>query len=133
MRLLAYMIAAVLFAVSGCAKSDMAPVMGTITLKGQPTENAEVTFNPQGPGRIATGHTDASGQFKLSTAKPDDGAMPGDYVVTLGEHYDKAPPLPPIGQPLPMRFPQQYGDPAKSPLKAHVERGKKNEFQFDVK
>jgi hypothetical protein len=32
-----------------------------------------------------------------------------------------------------MRFPPQYGDPAKSPLKAHVERGGKNDFEFDVK
>ena len=133
MRRAASLIVAVLFAFLGCTKSDTVPVTGIITLNGQPAENTEVMFNPQGPGRMATGHTDASGQFKLSTAKPDDGAVPGEYVVTLGEHYDKAPPLPPRGQPLPMRFPQDYGDPAKSPLKAHVERGAKNDFQFEIK
>lgn len=134
MRLTGYMMGVLLLAVVGCAKSDIVPVTGTITLNGQPAENAEVIFNPEGPGRMATGHTDASGRFTLETAKPNDGVMPGDYVVTLGEHYgDKPPPLPPIGQPLPMRFPQQYGDPAKSPLKAKVERGAKNDFMFDIK
>jgi len=133
MRRISCAILAVLLVVSGCTKSDTVPVTGTITLNGEPAENTEITFNPAGPGRIATGHTDASGRFKLATAKPDDGAMPGDYIVTLGEHYDKAPPLPPIGQPLPMRFPQQYGDPAKSSLKAKVEHGAKNDFTFDIK
>jgi hypothetical protein len=134
MRRAAYMIVAVLFSLSGCTKTDTIPVTGLITLNGQPAENTEVMFNPQGPGRLATGHTDAGGRFKLSTAKPDDGAMPGEYVVTLGEHYgDKAPALPPPGQFLPMRFPQNYGDPGKSPLKAHVERGAKNDFQFEIK
>jgi|SRR4051794_20448971 hypothetical protein len=134
MRLVAYVIGAVLFALIGCAKSDTVPVTGTVVLNGQPAENAEVMFNPKGAGRMATGYTDASGRFKLSTAKPNDGAAPGEYVVTLGEHYtDKAPPLPPLGQSLPMRFPQQYGDPAKSPLTANIERGKTNDFKFDVK
>jgi len=32
-----------------------------------------------------------------------------------------------------MRFPQDYGDPAKSSLKAHVERGAKNDFDFEIK
>jgi len=133
MRLAAYVICAVLFAFIGCAKSDIVPVTGTVTLNGQAAENVEVMFNPKGTGRMATGYTDASGRFKLSTAKPNDGATPGEYVVTLGEHYtDKAPPLPPLGQSLPMRFPQQYGDPTKSPLTATVERGKPNDFKFDI-
>jgi hypothetical protein len=42
------------------------------------------------------------------------------------------PKLPPGGGFLPSRFPLQYADPAKSPLTATVERGKKNEFNFEV-
>jgi hypothetical protein len=134
MRLAGSVTVLLLFAVVGCTKSEMVPVTGTLTLNGQPADNATVLFNPDGPGRMATGYTDASGKFALSTAAPSDGAMPGNYVVTLGEHYtDKAPAMPPPGQPLPMRFPQQYGDPAKSPLKVTVERGAKNDFPFDIK
>ena len=42
---------------------------------------------------MAGANTDASGRFSLSTAKPNDGAMPGNYNVTLGEYYppDKPP------------------------------------------
>ncbi|HEY2413024.1 MAG TPA: hypothetical protein VGI40_12315, partial [Pirellulaceae bacterium] len=86
-------------------------------------------------GRMASGATDSTGHFTVSTAKPNDGAMPGDYVVTLGEYYPPgtAPALPKDGGQFPSRFPSQYGDPSRSPLTAHVERGVKNEFQFEVK
>jgi hypothetical protein len=120
---------------AGCTQSDMIGVTGTVTLKGQPAGQAEVTFNPKSGGRMATGVTDASGKFTLSTAKPNDGAMPGEYAVTLGEYYPpgKAPALPRGGGLLPSRFPPKYGDPGQSPLTATVERGAKNDFEFDVK
>jgi hypothetical protein len=119
----------------GCnAQSDTVPVTGVLTFNGQPAEGAEVMFNPK-TGRMASGVTDASGKFSLSTAKPNDGAMPGEYTVTLFEYYppDKPPKMPPPGQPLPSRFPPKFADPATSPLAATVERGKQNEFRFDVK
>jgi len=121
-------------AIIGCSQSDTVAVTGTVTLNGKPTEQAEVMFNPK-HGRLATGVTDASGHFTLSTAKPNDGAAPGEYVITLAEYYppDKPPQLPRGGGLLPSRFPPKYADPAKSPLTATVERGKKNEFLFDVK
>ena len=120
--------------VLGCTQSDIVPVTGVVTFNGQPADQAEVMFNPK-TGRLATGVTDASGRFTLSTAAPNDGALPGEYIVTLGEYYpaDKPPKMPPPGQGLPSRFPPNYGDPAKSPLTATVERGKKNDFQFEVK
>jgi len=123
-----------LFGVAGCTKSDTVAVTGTVILNGQPAGDAEVLFTPQGAGRMAGAHTDASGRFSLSTAKPDDGAMPGNYSVTLGEYYppDKPPALPKGGGLLPSRFPPKYADPAQSPLKATVERGKPNDFKFEV-
>jgi len=120
---------------AGCGQSDTVGVSGTITLKGQPIGQAEVMFNPKSGGRFASGVTDTNGKFVLSTAKPNDGAMTGEYVVTLAEYYppDKPPALPKGGGLLPSRFPPSYADPAKSPLTAKVERGTKNDFQFDVK
>ena len=120
--------------VAGCTPSETVEVSGVLTLKGQPIDQAEVMFNPITKGRLASGVTDASGKFKLSTLKPDDGAMPGEYIVTLFEYYppDKPPKMPPPGQGLPSRFPPGYADPGKSPLKATVERGAKNEFSFTV-
>ena len=121
--------------VAGCSKSDTVDVTGTVTMSGKPAENVQVTFNPKGAARMATGVTDANGRFALSTAKPNDGAMPGEYVVTLGEYYPpgKPPPLPPRGGLLPSRFPPKYGDPGQSPLTATVAPEGKNDFPFDVK
>src|SRR3954471_22011122 len=73
---------AALVLVAGCSQSDTVPVTGVVLFNGQPAAEAEVMFNPK-TGRLATGVTDASGRFKLATFKPDDGALPGDYVVTL--------------------------------------------------
>lgn len=117
---------------AGCSQSDTVPVTGVVMFNGQPAAEADVMFNPK-TGRIATGVTDANGRFKLATFKPDDGALPGDYVVTLGEYYpaDKPPKM--TSGPLPSRFPAKYGNPNTSPLTAHVARGQKNEFQLEVK
>jgi hypothetical protein len=127
------LIAAMLFAaaLSGCTKSDSVPVTGTLLLDGQPVDQAEVQFNPK-TGRMASGVTDASGHFKLSTAKPNDGAVPGEYTVTLFEYYpaDKPPKM--TGGPLPSRFSTKYANPATSPLNAKVERGAKNDFKFEA-
>ncbi len=125
---------AALLAVSfaGCTKPDMTPVTGVLMLNGQPAAEAEVMFNPKTTGRLAVGKTDATGRFKLSTGAPDDGAVPGEYVVTLCEYYppDKPPKM--TSGPLPSRFPQKYGNPSTSPLTVTVERGGKNEFSFEV-
>jgi len=133
MQRLVVVAAVAALATAGCSQSDTVAVTGTVTFNGQPAGQAEVMFNPK-KGRLATGVTDASGHFSLSTAKPGDGAAPGEYVVTLAEYYppDKPPALPRGGGLLPSRFPSKYADPAKSPLTATVERGKKNDFQFDV-
>ena len=127
-------LAVVVLAAAGCTQSETVAVTGTVTMKGQPVDKAEVMFNPK-RGRLASGVTDAAGHFALSTAKPGDGAMPGEYTVTLGEFYppDQPPKPPPGGGFLPSRFPIKYADPNTSPLTATIERGKKNDFQFEVK
>lgn len=124
---------AVLLACTGCSQSETVAVTGTLTMSGQPVENAQVMFNPK-RGRYAEGVTDATGRFTLSTAKAGDGAMPGEYTVTLAEYYppDKPPALPKGGGLLPSRFPVKYADPAKSPLTATIERGAKNDFALEV-
>jgi hypothetical protein len=120
--------------VTGCGQSPTVKVTGTVTVKGQPAEGVQVTFLPAS-GRPASGVTDAQGRFELSTFTQNDGATPGEQTVTLGEYYPpgKPPPMPRGNEPLPSRFPPSYSDTVNSPLKATVERGGKNDFQFDVK
>jgi hypothetical protein len=77
---------AVLF-VLGCSGDDgigtRYPVDGTISYKGAPIEKGVVNFVPvQGDGRPASGQLE-KGAFKLTTLTPGDGALPGDYLVTV--------------------------------------------------
>jgi len=115
---------------AGCQRSDTVPAGGTVTLDGQPAENAEVIFMPK-KGRVASGVTDASGRFSLSTNKDGDGAVLGEHAVVVGEYYPPGKPPPMSGGPPP-RFPQKYTDAVQSPLRVTVERGKTNDFKFEL-
>lgn len=69
----------------GCGPSGpaMVPVSGTVTLDGTPVEGASVMLAPTATGRPAQGTTDAAGKFQLTTDKPGDGAVEGEYEVTV--------------------------------------------------
>jgi hypothetical protein len=78
------------------------PVTGTVTYNGAPVEGASVTFSPnvpisqvgQGGARGAFGVTDAEGKYQLTTFAPQDGALPGEYRVSIMK-YEGVEPLPP--------------------------------------
>src|SRR5262245_58442191 len=69
----------------GCTGSDTpVPVSGKVTVNGAPVGGAGITFHPQGgKGRPATAETAEDGTYKLTTMNPGDGALKGDYKVTL--------------------------------------------------
>jgi len=117
---------------TGCGGAGTVPAGGTVTYKGQPVADANVMFTPEGGGEIATGRTDAQGKFSLGVAKPGDGAVPGEYRVSLtpkeapraeGDYSASAPPP----------FPVQYTNATGSTLKATVKRGEKNDFPLELK
>jgi hypothetical protein len=66
----------------GCSTRPV-PVEGLVSLDGRPLKNAAVTFIPEGNGRIATAITGNDGSFHLTTFAAGDGALPGDYKVTI--------------------------------------------------
>ena len=74
---------------SACGKKsvdgrpEMVPVAGTVLFNGQPSQGATVVFAPEGHQYAATAKTDLSGRFELMTFDPGDGAVPGDYKVTV--------------------------------------------------
>lgn len=131
----------------GSSRPPTYPVEGTVTLGGKPLADATVTFRPDGstPGQQpANGKTDAEGRYRLTTFSNGDGAMAGDYRVTLmkfdevssgavaadGDDY-----VPPSG-PLPTpknQLPKKFADPDKSGLTATVaETGEANLIDFSV-
>jgi hypothetical protein len=59
-------------------------VAGVVTFDGNPLADASVQFISQEPGgHDATGYTDSSGAFRLTTHRQNDGALPGLYKVTV--------------------------------------------------
>src|ERR671936_1005518 len=77
--------AALVLAASGCGrKGKPIPVRGAVTLDGQPVVGAAVNFIPEvGNGVPAYAMTKEGGVFDLTTTSLGDGAMAGNYVVTI--------------------------------------------------
>jgi len=121
----------------GCGGGKV-PVTGTVQLDGKPIEGAVVTFHPadQGKGQTATGTTDKDGVFHLSTTKPSDGALPGEYKVTVTYSEGPVPSAPATGmkaafegldkarketrKPPKYSIPASYGNPEKTDLRQKV-------------
>ncbi len=59
------------------------PVTGTVTHNGELAGGATVTFVATGAGHSASGVTDASGKYSLTTFTSADGAVPGQYGVKI--------------------------------------------------
>lgn len=82
------------------------PVTGTVTQKGKPVEGAIVAFTPavQGVGIPASGTTDASGTYKLTTRSSGDGAAAGKYKISIAKYEKKL-------EPKPKGNPEKLADP----------------------
>jgi hypothetical protein len=72
---------------AGCANGGLSPVTGKVLVDGQPAGGAVVVFNPAASpatmDRKPTAFTRPDGTFTIGTLKEDDGAAPGDYLVTV--------------------------------------------------
>ncbi len=122
MRTTLWLAAAGLMAtLAGCGQGEAAkivnnvvPVAGKIVLAdGRPAANLWVTFNAKDPpGNDANAATEADGSFKLGTFAKADGAIPGNYVVTLG-------PNPAVKGGAPS-IPSAYTSATNSPLKIEI-------------
>lgn len=69
----------------GSAHPDMVPVSGTVSYQGQPLAGAQVVFHNDKAPRAASGQTDAQGNFTLTTFEPGDGAIVGEYRVSVAK------------------------------------------------
>ena len=121
-----------LCAVAGCGKNKPVRVKGVVTLDGEPVEGAVVTFLSEQGGRNATGRTAPDGSFELSTFERNDGALPGNYKVTVeytepaGENgKDQRAAMEGVRQARSKEkpryaIPAHYKDPARTPLEQKV-------------
>ena len=125
------------------------PVTGVVKLKGQPVAGADITFNLKDGSGSSFGRTDANGKYELTTRKSNDGALPGDYLVSIAKADDAAaapqkfisqddPNYNPFAgkNPTPKPasksgIPEKYGDVKTSGLTARV-NAEKNSIDFDL-
>lgn len=83
------LVAAIAF--SGCGpgvqNGNLVPVVGTVTLDGQPLAGASVTFVGAGstPGLGGVGISDDSGKFEISHFRAGKGLDPGEYKVVVSK------------------------------------------------
>lgn len=147
-----YLLVVLVFAL-GCGggevvnRPDTYVATGIVTYSGAPLAGASVTFRPKvkgGKGAVAI--TNENGEFELMTFETGDGALAGDYTVTVikqqhtpgdpsyndsdSPNYGKEPPPSAQSQTIDL-LPNKYGDPKKSGLVATVQDGE-NFFTFEL-
>jgi hypothetical protein len=77
---------AILLVVLGCSDDGMGKrykVTGKVTYKGQPVAKGTINFVPQTQGNQGAQGQIEDGSYSLMTLSPGDGALPGDYKVTV--------------------------------------------------
>jgi hypothetical protein len=70
---------------SDSGRPELVPVQGSVTFKGAPVEGATVTFFSEKSPRPASGVTDATGKFKLTSYDTNDGAVAGEHTVAISK------------------------------------------------
>ena len=109
---------------NGCSHSidaipaDVIPVEGTLTYRGEPVPEAQLTFRGDNPSEPAFAVTDSSGKFRCMTNDSSDGMPAGEYVVTISS--------PRIG------IPAKYADDDSTPLCVTVEEARENRFILEL-
>lgn len=134
-------------------RPETVPVTGVVTLAGTPVEGASVTFHSAAAQDAAhpsaVGQTDDEGRFELTSFVPQDGAVPGEYTVTISkydvaisgggessnpseESADYVPPTPQqVAASTPKnQLPEKYAHVGSTDQKAHVKAEGENEFNF---
>jgi len=155
---------ALLSLATGCSsgvKANTSKVQGIVKLDGMPVEGATVSFIPKAAdGHLANGLTGSDGVFTLTTYNTGDGALPGEYTVTVVKTATKSvgdggPDIASMDQKDRAKamasmmasqakqknteakskkreeLPSVYADPTKSPLKATVPVS--NRVELDLK
>ena len=126
----------------GCQRGPrIVPVQGTVTLDGLPVKEAAIMFMSKPGGRIATGNTDAAGNYTLTTHPEGNGAFEGEHSVAVSLFRDESSPgtNTPEGAvsgsslvKIVWLVPERYSRPEKSGLTATVDR-KQRDYDFALK
>jgi len=124
---------------TGCeAGVGAVPVKGTAKYDGQPLTSGTVQFVPTGDGMAAMGQIQPDGSFQLTTQLADDGALPGQYKVSVQVFPDPASGGGGMGLPgaefgdAEPPIPVRYNNPETSGLTATVTDSGENEIVLEL-
>jgi hypothetical protein len=107
----------------GCGGKFPSRVSGVVRVDGAPAKEGTVSFEPVGPGMMASGKISSDGTYVLKS-NADLGLAPGEYVAMLD--IREAPIWPKNGGlPMPgkLKIPEQYARTETSGLNFTVEPG----------
>ena len=112
----------------------VAAVKGSVTYKGKPLANANITYIPDGPGESGTGVTEADGSYFISTYTRKDGAVIGAHVVTVSVPVPSDGPYVPGFDHLQKKsvIPISYVDPKTSKLSVEVKDQSVNRIDLQI-
>lgn len=72
---------------AGSSNPKTYPVTGTVTKGGKPVSGAQIVFvSVEQGGQSAFATTDGEGKYQLMTFEPNDGAIPGTYVIKVSKY-----------------------------------------------
>jgi hypothetical protein len=135
------------FLLTGCGggveRPPLGKVSGKVTYNGKPVTSGSVIFTPtkgDTGGHIATGNIQSDGSYTLTTFDTGDGAVLGQYVVTIearGQTPMTGPPIDPKTKrpmyvPSKSTIPEKYGSVERTPFRVTVEPGSKT-VDLDLK
>ena len=119
-----------LLPLAGCARHgpslpEPVPARGKVLLpSGQPLRAGRVQFNRLDPPNVdAFGDVAADGSFTLTTYKPDDGAVPGRYVVTISPYNYRHKSGSPVRAEGAAQIPAKYLEAETSKLEVEITDG----------
>ena len=112
-------ISALVLAACAAEGPELGAVYGTVKLDGKPVPHAHLSFEPEGPGRAATGLANENGEYKLDYSPTAEGALVGPEIVRIST----------LTAVNPETIPPKYN--TKSELKRKVESGS-NEISFEL-
>src|SRR5688500_8421986 len=113
---------------AGCNSSGVNPVEGQVNWKdGSPAKELAgslIFFNLAEKETTAQGMIKPDGSFKVSTNKPDDGALVGEHIVTIIEVGRQSVGGAESGALAPAKVDTKYMTPNSSDLRATVKPGR---------
>lgn len=114
---------------TGCGAPTRHAVEGTVTLDGQPLNEARILFIPQKPGLKKTGSVLRDGRYRLLA---DVGLVAGIYQVQVVDDPPDNDPDSQSSEPSTRRqLPEVYA--AATPLRLEVDERGRGNFDFELK